>query len=398
MATTYRIPASYRKRVIRGRKNWWFLGPGGLARLQDHHLDDEGGLTAAAEDYLRAQGLYAEVPPKVYALTVLTSTDCNLGCGYCFQNLAQDETGGSRPPRMPRARLSSATIEQTLDFASRQMAAVGLDKLHVLLFGGEPLLNPRGCKHLLERAADHGLESASMVSNATLLKPALAAELFELGLRSVQVTFDGAPAVHDAIRIRRSGGGTFDAIVENMAAVSDTVPLDWSIRVNVSHHNQATLDGLIDALAERLDPAMCGVYFAWVGDAGVGYTNQMRASGSLADRFFQWQRRATEAGFRVARPGASGPCSTCSFSDGKYGAVVNADGVLSSCWETAGRAEWRVGTVVDGYLPAEQTQDRWISCEDNRRYASDGEPMTEFNDAVDAAFLDYLDETGRLDR
>lgn len=393
---THRIAEVPRERIVRGKNHWWFLGPGGIARLYARHVTDDGTLTPSAEQYLRDKGLFNTGTPSVYALTVLTSTDCNLGCGYCFQNTAQDPTGKGRPPRIAHARLTSDTITEILEFTSRQMSAVGLEKLSVLLFGGEPLLNPRGCRELLARAADYGMVGASMISNGTLLTPLLAGQLTELGLRSVQITFDGDRDTHDHIRIRRSGGGTFDAITQNIVAVSATTKLRWALRVNVSHHNYADMDALIDTLADRLDTSRCSIQFAWVGDVGVGYANEMQHSITLAERFFGWRRHALERGFKVARPAAQYPCLTCSFSNGKYGAVVNADGTLSSCWETAGKPSWQVGTVTEGYLPAEQTTDRWISCEDNRQYSDDDQALALFSDAVDGAHLDYLDETGRL--
>ena len=101
-------------------------------------------------------------------------------------------------------------------------------------------------------------------------------------------------------------------------------------------------------------------------------------------------------GFRVSRPRAGVPCATCGFGDGRYGAVVNADGVLSSCWETAGKPGWEVGSVRTGYLPSARTRDRWVACGDLYRYSEDGAALASFRDTVDAALLDYLDQTGRL--
>ncbi|MFB9722082.1 radical SAM protein [Planobispora longispora] len=367
-----------------------------MARLRAGHLTPEGTLTPSAARRLAEMGLFRTSRPKTYSLTVLTSTDCNLGCGYCFQNVDQDPTGGSRPPRISHARLTSDTITDILEFTRRRMAAAGMEALHILLFGGEPLLNPRGCRELLSRAAGHGLASASMISNGTLLTPLLAGQLVDLGLRSVQITFDGDAVTHDHIRVRRSGGGTFEGIIRNIARVSETTPLGWGLRINVSHLNHAGIDSLIDTLADRLDPSRCAVQFAWVGDVGVGYANEMRHTAGLAERFFRWRRHALERGFGVGRPRAHLPCGTCSHADGLYGAVVSADGTLSSCWETAGKPGWQVGTVVDGYLPSGQTENIWVSCDDQNHYSDDDQAVTAFNDAADAAFLDYLAETGRL--
>lgn len=384
------------ERILKGEKNWWFVGPGGVARLHAQHLTAEGALRPGAERRLRESGLLTPRPVKTYTLTVLTSTDCNLGCGYCFQNTGQDLAGGSRPPRIAHARLTSETITSILRFVDRQMTAAGLEKLKILLFGGEPLLNPKGCLELLARAADHGLSGAWMISNLTLLTPRLATRLEELGLKSIQVTFDGDREDHDRIRVRRSRGGTFDTIVRNMVRASETTSIRWILRVNVSHHNYAKIDSLIDRLAGELDVSRCGIYFALVGDVGIGYANDLPQHSRLAAHFIRWQRMALDRGFSVGRPRAHVPCATCGYGDGRYGAVVNADGTLSSCWETAGKPGWEVGSVADGYLAATRTRERWISCGDMYRHYQDEQALRSVQDAVDAALLDYLDETGRL--
>ncbi|GAA4605245.1 hypothetical protein GCM10023195_18150 [Actinoallomurus liliacearum] len=382
-------------RLLKGERNWWFLGPGGVARLRPGHLAPDGTLRPGTERQLDERGLLSTAPRKGYSLTVLTSTDCNLGCGYCFQNVGQDTAGGTRPPRITHARLTSETITSILEFAGRRMAAAELERLTILLFGGEPLLNARGCLELLARAADYGLARAWMISNATLLTPRLARELSGLGLDTIQVTFDGDRADHDRIRVRRSHGGTFDTIVRNIARASEASTIHWLLRVNVSHHNHRGIDALIGRLSAALDPARCSIYFARVGDVGVGYGNDLLHTGELAASFTRWHRRALELGFTVARPQARRQCNTCGHA-GRYGAVVSADGTLSSCWETAGKPDWKVGTVTEGYLPAAVTGERWIACEDLYQYGEDDRTLADFHDAVDAALLDSLDEMGRL--
>ncbi|GAA0290113.1 hypothetical protein GCM10010302_30760 [Streptomyces polychromogenes] len=384
-------------RLLKGERNWWFLGPGGVARLRDRHVTPEGGLRPEARRRLHETGMLTPGRVNAYALTVLTSTHCNLGCGYCFQNTAQDEAGGSRPPRIGRTRLTSETITDILGFTERQMAAAGLEKLRILLFGGEPLLNPRGCLELLERAAEIAPTTAWMISNATLLTPSLARKLTDRGLTSVQVTFDGDRADHDRIRIGRAdGGATFDKIVGNIAQATEATPLQWMLRVNVSQETFHGVDALIDRLAGALDPGRCTLYFARIGDVGVGYSNSLLHTGELPAAFARWQRRALDLGFVVGRPGARQTCVTCGHTDGRYGAVVSADGTLASCWETAGKPDWEVGTVTDGYRPGEETRDRWIACQDLYRYDEDARTLARFRDSVDTALLDYLQETGRL--
>ena len=384
------------ERVLRGRDGWWYLGPSGIARLTAAHLTAQGDLTDAAARFLTERGLRKARTCRVYQLTVLTSTDCNLGCGYCFQNTGQDPKGGSRPPRIEHARLTSETIGTALDFTGARMAEGGFEHLSITLFGGEPLLNPRGCRELLARAADYGLVGAGMISNGTLLTPRVAAQLAELGLRDVQITFDGDREQHDAVRVQRSGGGTFDTIVNNIALVSQAAPIRWNLRINLSHDSYLGVDKLLDRLAEQIDPARCSIGLAWVGDLGIGFANDLRHTGDVADLFVQWYRRAMGLGFGVSRPGASEVCWTCFYRDGRYGAVVSADGTLSSCWETAGRPDWQVGTTSEGYLPPAETDSRWVTCVSQYQQTEDSSVRETFRDTLHARLLDELSAAGRL--
>jgi uncharacterized protein len=389
-------PQEISQRVIPGEDAWWFIGPGGVARLKPGHLTTDGSLRPSAERHLREAGLFRTQVLRTYALTVLTSTDCNLGCGYCFQNTAQDPAGGTRPSRIAHARLTEETIDEILQFASRRMEAAGLTRLSVLLFGGEPLLNPRGCVALLAKAAEYGLTSAGMISNATLLTPRLASQLAGLGMRWVQVTFDGDQTDHDQIRARRAGGGTFDMITRNITRADQVATFAWKLRVNVSHHNHAGIDALIERLADRLDPARCAIHFARVGDIGIGYRNDLPHGSELTASFARWHRNALDRGFSVALPRVANSCQTCTVPAGRYGAVAGADGTLSSCWDTAGRPEWQVGTVREGYLPPQETSGRWVSCDWRFHYQNGRSALTSFQDSVDGALLDYLSATGRL--
>src|SRR5262245_36342270 len=104
-------------------------------------VDDDGRLRPEVDEKLRAAGVNDPGPEPPYSLTVLTTTACNLGCAYCFQNTEQDPTGGPRPPRIANSALNRDTVRRILDLVARRMADAGLTELDVHLFGGEPLLN-----------------------------------------------------------------------------------------------------------------------------------------------------------------------------------------------------------------------------------------------------------------
>lgn len=382
-------------RLLRGRSGWWWIGPGGIARLAAGHVSAGGELRDAAAGWLCDRGMARVEPIRAYSLTVLTTTACNAGCGYCFQNTGPG-AAPHRPPRIANARLRPTALDELFAFVDRRMAAGGLDQLRLILFGGEPLLNRAACREMLRRASRYRMISAHMISNGTLLTTRVAADLAARGLTSMQITFDGDRADHDAVRTTRTGAPTFDLIVDNIARASRAVRLTWHLRVNVSRPSRDGIANMLDRLAEALDPPRFTISFAPVGDAGVGYSSAIRDANELAPFVAAWQRLAVDRGFRVPLPQAFRPCDTCGDPTGRYGAVVNADGTLASCWETAGRPEWTVGTVATGYLRPADLAKRWAVCRSADLYLADPARVRRYHDTVDVDLLDYLSLTGRL--
>ncbi|MER6397100.1 MULTISPECIES: radical SAM protein [unclassified Kitasatospora] len=382
-------------RLIRSDRGWWFIGNRTWTLLKPEHVAADGRVRPDIDEFLRDAGAYRERTAKSFALTVLTSTACNLGCGYCFQNTGQDPKGGHRPPRINLRRLNTRTIDRIVDFTAERMAQAGLDRLYLLLFGGEPLLNPRGCVELLERCTPLGLATAAMTTNGVLLTGRRAVQLGAAGLRAVQITFDGSREDHDATRVTHAGGGTFDTIVANVAAATEATRLSWNFRVNVSHHNVDRIGALFGQLDGKVDPSRCTFTYAWVGDSGIGYRNDLARARQVEDRFVEWAVEALERGYRFAKPSMRTTCQICSEPGGREGAVINADGTLFSSWQSAGKPGFEVGHVDHGYLETGSVADRWVTCGYEYEQA-DTEVMTRFQDNVDARILDHLHATGRL--
>jgi len=307
-----------------------------------------------------------------------------------------DPSGGNRPLRIERHLLNVNTIDRIIRFTADRMALAELSGLHLLLYGGEPLLNRRGCLEILTRARTIGLNSAMVATNGVLLTPRLAEDLEARGLTGAQITFDGSRDDHDRIRVKRSGAPTFDTIVRHMAQTTQVTDLRWHLRINVSHHNFDRMGELFSQLlAGGVDPARCTLTFAWVGDSGFGYSNALRQIDDVSHNFVAWSIAALEAGFHVTRPGMKTTCQICSVPGGKYGAVVNADGSLYSCWQSAGKPGFDVGTVDEGYKRLGEVRERWVRCGYEYEQTSPA-IAAEFQDRVDSRLLDYMHVRGRL--
>lgn len=75
-------------RLLRGECGWWYLAEKKLLLLNPNAVDaGDGRLRPEVDERLRTAGVNDPGPRPPYSLTVLTTTTCNLGCAYCFQNI-----------------------------------------------------------------------------------------------------------------------------------------------------------------------------------------------------------------------------------------------------------------------------------------------------------------------
>jgi uncharacterized protein len=376
-------------RLFRGAYGWWAVNGTKVALLPKEAVAD-GQLVDEAARVLAKRGFFANAARSTYAVTVLTATSCNLGCSYCFQNTGGPTEGSFAPPRIPASVLTPARVEKVVAFIERQLATLGFDSVSLLLFGGEPLLNVPGCLQLLRQLQPVGLASAEMITNAVLLRPQLAAQLFDAGLQRVQITFDGGRDAHDTVRVTRAGRETFDTIIANVRAAVAATNLWFHFRVNVSHHNIASLGQLVAEITDAVPAGRGSIHLALIDDVGIGYTNDVGYTDACADEFIAVYQSAIVGGLLPPLSDDLRGCAYCGESGGTVGAVINADGTLYSCWETAGRDDWMVGHIDTGYLRSEQMASRWVACDYDIK--SHGAPAEagRFYDRVDGAILDQM--------
>ncbi|HEX7303569.1 radical SAM protein [Lentzea sp.] len=358
-------------RLVRGADGWWCIGRSATALLPDG-LVVGGELTAEGRRQVAVAGVDDVPVPDHYSLTVVTSTACNLGCSYCFQNTPD----GRR--RIAPARLDARTTAACVAFAEERMAALGVSRLELLLFGGEPLLNPAGCLHVLRAFGARTQVTAGMVSNGVLLTRRTATRLADAGLAHVQVTLDGEREQHDSTRATRGGRPTFDLILANVAAAQQHTGLRFTLRVNATPDVLPELTTLLEQVAAVVDVPRTGLAIAPVLDYGAG----VPAPGARAAREAVLAcARAAELGFRLVRP-RDDHCDFCSETDGLLGAVVAPDGTLFSCWDAVGEDDLAVGGLATGYHP--DSPARW------RRCGGELPRPRAFSDAFDAGLLDLI--------
>lgn len=160
--------------------------------------------------------LYAECPKEtsiqfdgeVKALCIHICHDCNLTCGYCFAD------GGTFCGE--RESMSLETGKKAIDFL---ISRSGKRKnLEVDFFGGEPLLNLEVIKKIVSYArakeSEHNkLFKFTVTTNAILLDEKNI-EYFNAEMDNVVVSVDGRKSVHDNMRKRLNGKGSYDTVIK----------------------------------------------------------------------------------------------------------------------------------------------------------------------------------------
>jgi uncharacterized protein len=268
----------------------------------------------------------------------MPTLDCNFRCSYCFSYARHERMGAEVQEALLRF------VEQKLEEAER---------LSVTWYGGEPTL----CLDLIETLSGrlralcegHGVDllPADIVSNGYLLNAQVAERLRALGIQEAQITLDGDRATHDQRRPLRGGGGTFDRILDNLAAVGSI--LDVKIRINVDRDNAATALGALDALADRglQDTA---VYFGHVkpySEACAGVATACLSDREFSELDLALTRQALVRGFRSFRYPRLEIGGVCG-ADQRLAYVVAPSGLLFKCWAQASQGpEQSVGSLSD---------------------------------------------------
>jgi len=160
---------------------------------------------------------------------------CNLRCVHCYAHAG-----------------AGAADELSTDEGKRLIEDLAGFGVPVLLFsGGEPLLRA-DIMTLIAHARAHNLR-AVLSSNGTLITPAVAAQLKELGLAYAGISLDGLEATHDRFRGVK---GAFHQALNGIRHCKEA-GIKVGLRITMHRGNIDDLPGLFDLLFEEQVPRIC---------------------------------------------------------------------------------------------------------------------------------------------
>lgn len=144
---------------------------------------------------------------KESALVLMLAQNCNLCCSYCFAEDGEYSNKGF---------MNKDTAKKAIDYIFN----TSKDKIGLILFGGEPLLNKEVFRYCIEYSKIRAKEtekgiSYSITTNATLLDEENS-KLIRDNKFTVTISIDGDKETHNRNRFDSNGLGTYDIVVKNI--------------------------------------------------------------------------------------------------------------------------------------------------------------------------------------
>lgn len=193
----------------------------------DSEIDEKAKYLACAEAYT----IYV---PRPLSVTITTTLKCNARCSYCYEK------------GVIQADIKEGSEKKILEFIKRHNTT---NEVHLIWFGGEPLLNSDFMDSLSRLLKDQNIEYSSyIITNGSLLDARIIKDKFELwNIKDMQVTLDGTMEVYNKIKnYKNPEEGDFYSILNNIRLATEA-GVFVNIRLNIGKKNK---DSILELLKE----------------------------------------------------------------------------------------------------------------------------------------------------
>ncbi len=266
---------------------------------------------------------------KEVQLTICPTLQCNFICPYCYETARC-------------GRMSDETRDDVLAFAERLLKMFSPQRLSIVWYGGEPLLE-RGIIEglsagLIRLAEQYGAGyKAFIITNGYYLTPDCAELFRKCRIDSAQITLDGPDAAtHDRTRHLHSGQGTFERIIRNIKDFKGDC--FFNIRCNIHKDNADSYLELEDMLLSigKETGREIGVYAGHM-DAHKEYTDHEIP----AEEYVSFKKKTMK---KVGKLMYQGPVCTVP-KRAEY--TIDERGNIYKCLEAVGDEDSVIGSVKD---------------------------------------------------
>lgn len=208
--------------------------------IEDYFLVPISYNEKATVDSLRLIMRKLFTPKGVNGYTIMTTTNCNARCFYCYQS------------NYSHINMTKETADRLLVY---MLEHKGQDALHIQWFGGEPLMGLSIIDHISNLLVQKGVDfSSSMISNGYLFTEDIIERAVKIWkLRNIQITLDGTEQIYNCTKSYVfAEDNPYRRVIRNINLLLDK-EVFVGIRLNLDQHNADNLMMLIEDL-NRLIP------------------------------------------------------------------------------------------------------------------------------------------------
>ncbi len=250
--------------------------------------------------------------------TILTTTDCNARCSYCYQI-------GKR-----RFGMDLNTANDVSDYIARKC---GGEKVRLNWFGGEPLYNWEVIDSIINKLRIRGIPFIStMTSNAYFLDRETATKAAnDWKLERIQITLDGTKETYNRIKAFISRDeDAFSRVLDNIGYALDA-GIKVTVRLNMDSENAEDLSELCGILSERFGERKGLAVYADLLIDYSGKVHTFRSHKESADKCIALREKIWDLG--LGSPGKLKrelKVNRC-MADGPGSEVILPDGSINRC-------------------------------------------------------------------
>ncbi len=268
-------------------------------------------------------------------LTIAPTSDCNFRCIYCYEKNS-----------INTSYMSEETQKNLINFIKNQLNNIRY--LSILWYGGEPLL----AIDIIEKLSNEIIElcnkynvvyNSDMISNGYLLSKKNIETINKCEIKSIQITLDGPPKIHDQRRFLEGGKGTFEKIIYNLYEYKNIIP-PVALRINVDKKNVDSINEIIQILKDKNLLDKVNPYLGYVENIDDIYDNNNCLK---YNEFSKLDFSFNNSELNSSTITDKYPTILSSFcaADKQNSIVINSDGKMYKCWNDIGIKEMSVGDL-----------------------------------------------------
>lgn len=285
----------------------------------------------------------------VQNVTILTTTECNAHCYYCFEH------GIAQYP-MTR-KVADATVKYIQkNYPAKQLA--------INWFGGEPLLNFNIIKYITKKLKESGYEIISHITtNGSLLTDEMI-DFFQKEYLDIsfQITVDEIGIKYGEIKryVDIEIDKAYDRIIRNIVRLLDR-HITTNVRLNFAPSKIERAKEIYVELKKAFECHDMSSLYLYFAPLTLDNDNEIISNfhGNIEHPFLQAVKTQFNEGFPLYKPrydGAIGMIGAFglmpnAFSCGmttKNRITIDSDGCLYKCHRLSGKKQYACGTVFDG--------------------------------------------------